>query len=294
MSEIDLHTHSTASDGTMSPADLVRHAHTQGLRAISVTDHDTVEGIEDALAEGRRLGIEVIPGLEVSVDFARGTMHILGYYVDHRDPRLTAQLGRLQHHRRARNSAMIDRFNKLGILITARELEDISEDGQIGRPHFARLLVQRGYAGTIQEAFDRFLRKGAPAYVKKFKFSPVEVLGFLTECGGLSVLAHPFTLFDLTDDELENTVKTLKSEGLDGIEVYYPDHTLEQTTRYRKLAGDHELVVTGGSDFHGINKEGPVLGQDFGGVSLTYTLIDALNARRRARFGVGRSVSDGA
>lgn len=187
---------------------------------------------------------------------------------------------------------MIERFNELGIPITMKELEDISEEGQIGRPHFARLLVQSGYVGTIQEAFDRFLRKGAPAYVKKFKFSPVETLGFLSECRGLSVLAHPFTLFGLSDDELGKTIRTLKEQGLDGIEVYYPDHTEVQTARYRELARDHGLVATGGSDFHGTNKEGSMLGQDFGGVSLTYTLVDTLKARRRERYGVGGSVAD--
>jgi len=187
---------------------------------------------------------------------------------------------------------MIDRLNEMGIPVTMKELKDISKHGQIGRPHFARLLVQRGYAETIQEAFDRFLRRGAPAYVKKFKFSPVEVLGFLAECGGVPVLAHPFTLFDLSDEELENTITTLKTQGLEGIEVYYPDHTEEQTARYQQLARDYKLLVTGGSDFHGINKEGPVLGQDFRGISLTHTLIDNLNARRRERYGEGRSVAD--
>ncbi len=286
MSEVDLHVHTTASDGTMSPAEVVRYAKEKGLKAIAITDHDTVEGVEEGVQEGELVTLEVIPGVEVSVDFPRGTMHLLGYFIDHRCPALLEQLKHLQRYRAERNNKIITKLKALGIDIDLSEVAQIAEDGQIGRPHFARILVQKGYAKRIQEAFDRFLYKGGPAYVEKFKLSPEEALRFITKAGGVASLAHPFTLNQIQGKKLEDLIAKLHGHGLEGIEVYYPEHTEGQRRFYRYLAQRYGLLITGGSDFHGLNKEGADLGEGHGDMELPYSLVEGLKARRRARLDI--------
>jgi predicted metal-dependent phosphoesterase TrpH len=282
--EIDLHVHTTASDGTMSPAEVVRYAKEKGLRAIAITDHDTVEGIAEGLQEGDNLGLEVIPGVEVSVDFSNGTMHLLGYYIDHTSRELLEKLTVVQQARAERNLTMIEKLRGLGIEIDLSELKEAPEHGQIGRPHFAYTLVQKGYVQNIQDAFDRYLRKGGPAYVEKFKFSPEEAIGFIIKAGGVTVLAHPFTLNQPQQKDLEEVIATLKAQGLDGIEIYYPEHSEGQIKIYRHLAQKYGLVMTGGSDFHGLTKDGVALGEGYGDREFSYTLVEELQARREARL----------
>jgi len=282
--EIDLHVHTTASDGTMSPAEVVRYAKEKGLRTIAITDHDTIEGIAEGLQEGRKLGLEVIPGVEVSVDFAKGTMHLLGYYIDHTSAELLEKLAIVQRARAERNLKIIEKLRGLGIDIDLSEIKEAPEHGQIGRPHFAYALVQKGYVQNIQDAFERYLRKGGPAYAEKFKFSPQEAMSVIHKAGGVTVLAHPFTLNQLQLHDLEPVIVELKENGLDGIETYYPEHSEGQTKFYRHLAQKYGLAITGGSDFHGFNKDKEDLGEGYGNGECSHTLVDELQARREDRL----------
>ena len=281
--EIDLHVHTTASDGTMSPAEVVRYAKQKGLRTIAITDHDTVEGIEEGLQEGRKLGLEVIPGVEVSVDFPTGTMHLLGYYIDHTSAALLEKLAIVQQARAERNLKMVEKLRGLGIDIDLSEIKETPEHGQIGRPHFAYALVQKGHAQNIQDAFDRYLGKGGPAYVEKFKFFPEEAMNAIHKAGGVTVLAHPFTLNQPLEKGFEDVIVNLKAQGLDGIEVFYPEHSEGQTKVYRALAKKHGLVLTGGSDFHGLNKDKEDVGEGYENKACSHNLVDELRARREAR-----------
>ncbi|OGP82741.1 MAG: hypothetical protein A2Z08_08910 [Deltaproteobacteria bacterium RBG_16_54_11] len=280
----DLHLHTTASDGTMSPAEIVRYAKGKGLRVIAITDHDTIEGLQEGMHEGDKVGLEVIPGVELSADAPRGTMHLLGYYIDPACSELADKLMVLQQARMERNLAIVEKLRGLGIPIELSEVKEAPEHGQIGRPHFAYAMVQKGYAQNIQDAFDRYLGKGRPAYVEKFRFSPEEAMHFIRKAGGITVLAHPFTLKQPQPADFDAFIGELKREGLDGIEVYYPEHSDGQRKLYRDVAQKYGLVISGGSDFHGFNKDEADLGEGYGDRELTYSLVEAIKARREQRL----------
>ena len=279
MDLIDLQAHSTASDGSLSPAEVVQLARKNGLRAIALTDHDTIDGLEEALNEGFLQQVEVVPGIEISAEFINGTMHVLGYYVWEGRDRLNKALERLQRARFERNPLMIRRLNELGLDITMEEVTAFAGGGQVGRPHVARALLEKGYVSSMKEAFDLYLAKGKPAYEEKFRFPPSEAISMIRKAGGVPVLAHPFTL-DLNWSDLEFLVKQLVEQGLEGIEVFSPEHTPDQERFYRQLALDHNLVITGGTDFHGDNKPGIDLGRGRGGFRVPYSLLAALKERR--------------
>jgi predicted metal-dependent phosphoesterase TrpH len=284
MNAIDLHVHSTASDGTMSPAEVVRYAKKKGLRAIAITDHDTIEGLDEGMQEGQNIAFEVIPGVELSVDAPAGTMHVLGYLIDHTQAELREKLRLLQEVRMERNMKMVEKLDALGIPIELSEVKDAPEHGQIGRPHFAHTLVKKGYARTLQDAFDRYLGKGKPAYVEKFRFTPEEAMHFIAAAGGITVLAHPFTLNQPQSNEFEALIIALKDKGLDGIEVFYPEHSEGQTKLYRSLAQKYGLIMTSGSDFHGLTKDDVDLGEGYGGREVNYGLVEAMKVRRESRL----------
>jgi 3',5'-nucleoside bisphosphate phosphatase len=281
MKLIDLHVHSTASDGSYPPAEVVRLAKAGGLSAIALTDHDTVDGLAEAVAAGARLDLEVIPGVEISAHNPGGTMHILGLFVDYHNGRLDERLAVLKQARIDRNPQIIAKLNALKIPVTMARVEEISGGGQIGRPHIARALLEAGQVTSIQQAFDVYLRKGGKAYVSKFRFPPATALAMIREARGIPVLAHPFTLGLGSAAALKNLVVELKSLGLAGLEVFYSEHTPEQEARYLKLARELNLLVTGGSDFHGLNKPEIALGAMPSQEKLTYNLVEALKAWRR-------------
>lgn len=275
---IDLHTHSTASDGTYSPAELVRLAKEVGLSALALTDHDTVEGLKEALAEARELGMTFVPGVEISVKFeGPGHCHILGYFVDPDSSVLTETLDLLQKARGERNRKMVARLQALGVDITLEELEELAE-GEIGRPHFATLLVKKGVVKSVEEAFERYLRKGAPAYVPKARLTAEEAFSAIKSAGGLVVLAHPIHL-RLSPEDLDRYVAELKTLGLDGIEAYYTEHSREFTALCLEMAGRYDLVPTGGSDFHGHNKPDIKLGRGFGNLRVPDECYERLRRR---------------
>ncbi len=284
MKYIDLHVHSTASDGSFPPAEVVRQAKAGGLTAMALTDHDTVDGLAEAVAAGDREGVEVIPGVEISAQCPGGTMHILGLFVDYHNGRLDERLAVLKQARIDRNPQIIKKLNDLNIPITMARVEEISGGGQVGRPHIARALMEAGYVTSIQQAFDIFLRKGGKAYVSKYRFPPSEALTMIREAKGIPVLAHPFTLGLGSAFALKNMLVELKGQGLAGIEVFYSEHTPEQEALYLKLARELDLLVTGGSDYHGLNKPEITLGSMASQKKLTYKLVEALQAWRQREF----------
>lgn len=273
---IDLHVHTTASDGTLTPAGLVAHARQKGLRAVAVTDHDTVEGLPEALAEADKSGFEVIPGVEISVDYQGGEMHILGYYVDPSSEPLLVSLAQLQEYRRERNPKVIRKLRELGMHISLEEVEAAAGGNVIGRPHFAAVLVRKGYAASTQEVFDKFLGAGQPAYVKKEKLTPEEGIELIGRAGGIPVLAHPKYLRDHNADRLSALLRKLEAVGLKGVEVYYTTHTPEETDLYLRLAREYSLLITGGTDFHGANKPEIELGVGTGDLQIPYELLAEL------------------
>jgi len=220
----------------------------------------------------------------LSVDYSKGTMHLLGYFIDHTSPELLEKLAIVQQARAERNLKMVERLRGLGINIDLSEVKEAPEHGQIGRPHFAYTLVQKGHAQNIQDAFERYLRKGGPAYVEKFKFFPQEAMGVIHKAGGITVLAHPFTLNQAQLQDLEPVIVELKENGLDGIEIYYPEHSEGQMKCYRYLAQKYALAVTGGSDFHGLNKDKEDVAEGYGNEECSHNLVDELRARRDARL----------
>jgi len=224
---IDLHTHSTASDGSLSPGELVVYAKRKKAAAIALTDHDTIDGVEAALTAGKEQGLEVIPGLEISAQYPKGTMHILGYYIDPSAPLLNRELQRLQDARMERNPKIISKLQSLGVPISFDQVQALAK-GQIGRPHIAQALLQIGAVSSFEEAFQKYLAKGSLAYVEKFRFSPRKAISLILRAGGIPVLAHPFTLNCPSLRDLKVLVGKLKTEGLKGIEVLYSEHT---TTR---------------------------------------------------------------
>jgi len=260
---LDLHTHTTASDGTYTPQELYQKANEKEIEILSITDHDTIDGLLTLqsrlpVLDSRFSDLEFLPGVEISAEFPK-TLHILGYGFDLNDNKLSKTLKELQEYRLNRNKLMIEKMNAFGFNITMDELLEISGGEVIGRPHFARLLLNKGYVNSIQEAFDKYLKKGAKFYLDKKRLSPREAIELITNAGGIAVMAHPYQT-GLEGEDLENLVFELKKYGLRGIEAFYSKHTPEMVHEYLRLADKYELLVTAGSDFHGKNKPDIPLG----------------------------------
>jgi 3',5'-nucleoside bisphosphate phosphatase len=250
---IDLHTHSTASDGSFAPKDLIDHAIQRGVMHLALTDHDTVDGIPEALESSKDKIIDFLAGVEVSAEFQDKTMHILGFGLDHTSSKLNDKLKVLRQSRADRNPKIIKKLSDAGFDISIEDAVEISGGKVVGRPHMARVLFEKGYVSSVQEAFDLYLAKGKPCYVDKFRFNPAEAISMIIEGGGLPALAHPLSL-ELDYEELGTVVKMLKDSGLEGMECFYRNHTVEQENSLLRIAEEFGLTVTGGSDFHGSNR----------------------------------------
>jgi len=268
---IDLHVHSSASDGTLSPAAVVRAAHAAGVTALALTDHDTTDGVAEAMAAAAALGVELIPGVELNTDRSRGEVHILGYYIPLDDQRFQGLLAHRRGARVRRGQAMVQRLQALGCAITFDQVERIAQGGAITRPHVARALVEAGCVASVEEAFRRYLHAGGPAYVPHEPFSPVEAVRAVLDAGGVPVLAHPGRMED------EGIIPELVAAGLQGLECYYPEHTPADTRRFLELAAKYDLVITGGTDFHG---PGSSNDRPIGSVSAPPGAVEALKERR--------------
>lgn len=254
-SAIDLHIHSTFSDGLLKPAEVVDLADSQGLKAIAITDHDTAAGTDEAMQRGNEKKIEVLAGIEISSWHGDTSMHILGYHFKHEDKKFNSRLQLLQDGRESRNIRIIENLNKLGIRVDLGELLHYSEYGQTGRPHIARLLVDKGVTKTIDLAFKYYLRRGAAAYAERFRFSALDAIAMIREAGGIAVLAHPSSL-DPTLRSIPLLLKNLRKMGLEGVEVYYPSHSPKAVKALLQMADEMGLLITGGSDFHGMERVG--------------------------------------
>jgi 3',5'-nucleoside bisphosphate phosphatase len=272
---VDLHTHSTASDGLLAPQELVEEAARRGLTTIALTDHDTVRGVDEAVAAGERLGVEVIPGVELGSDVAGREVHLLGYFVDPTSSALLAALQGLAARRRDRMALMVARLNDLGVPVALDEVLALAGPGSVGRPHLARALVGRGVATSVSDAFDRFLAAGRPAYVRRQPFTPEEAVALILAAGGVPTLAHP-----LTTGDPEAMVERLNPAGLAGLEVYYGEYDAETREWLRALADRHGMVPTGGSDYHG---EGFKPGRNLGGAAVPPACLALLRAAAPAR-----------
>jgi predicted metal-dependent phosphoesterase TrpH len=273
---VDLHCHSTASDGSLSPAQVVHRARANGLAGLSLTDHDTVAGVAEAADEARRIGLPFISGIEISCDVPKpATLHMLGYGVDPRDPVLLDMTRQLVEFRNTRNPRIVRNLNELGVHVTLEEWQQEAGGQVLGRPHLAAVLVRKGYVSSVQQAFDKYLAQGSPAYADKERLAPDRAIQMIHEAGGLAVLAHPVQLRYAHDAQLVATVRRLGDAGLDGIETIHSHHTPELTGRYSALADELGLLKTGGSDFHGESKEDIELGLA-NGMRVPRAMMDAL------------------
>ncbi|MDH7481978.1 MAG: PHP domain-containing protein [Armatimonadota bacterium] len=245
--QADLHVHTTASDGTLTPEQVVREAARIGLAAVGITDHDSVDGIKEAVGTGKTVGIKVVPGIEINTDVGNEEVHILGYFIDDESVALRRHLENLRQGRLDRAKKIVERLNKLGVNISFDDVLKVADKGSVGRPHIARAIVNAGYADSPGDAFGRYLARGAPAYIPRYKVSPFEALHTIKEALGVPVFAHPGTS---KHDEL---IPQLVEVGLKGIEVYHPEHSPAQTEHYLRIAEKYNLIATGGSDSHGPN-----------------------------------------
>jgi 3',5'-nucleoside bisphosphate phosphatase len=273
---IDLHAHTTASDGSLTPTELVALARECGLSALGVTDHDTVGGLEEAIGAGPAAGVEVVPGIELSVDYPHGQFHLLGYLIEPQSPALRERLTALQENRRTRNTRMLERLQALGLPLTREDVVREAGGGQIGRPHMALALVRKGVVASTQEAFDRYLADGRPGHVPKLKLPPEAAIPLIHAAGGKAVLAHPFSLRFPDESAFDAEIARLRDAGLDGLEAYYSQHSPVQTARFLALADRLGLRVTGGSDFHGRSKPHVHLGVVHDGQALPEELLERL------------------
>jgi predicted metal-dependent phosphoesterase TrpH len=281
---IDLHVHSTASDGTLTPAELMALAARLPLGAIAITDHDSIAGSREALLSGIPPGLGFLTGVEISAEPppsypGAGSIHILGYGIRLDDPELNRALERLQDARKDRNPQIIARLNKAGIPIRLEEVIQEAGEGQPGRPHIAKLMVRKGFVNSIDEAFDRYLGNGRPAYADKFRIETIQAIGLINAAGGVPVLAHPCLLELDNDEQLEVMLREMIAMGLKGLEVYFSEHTGDQTRRYEALADKLDLLMTGGTDFHGDIQPAVRLGVGRGELFVPYRLYEKLIER---------------
>jgi hypothetical protein len=268
---IDLHTHSLWSDGALAPAELVRRAAERGVRIQALSDHDTLLGVTEAVAEGERLGIRVIPATELNTESEWGDVHILGFFLDPHDEALEARLAWLRENRGRRIGLMVERLATIGFPVSLERVMAIAQGGAVGRPHLAQALFEAGYIPTYDDAFRTLLAKDSPAYVARVGLTPHEAVRLVRDHGGVPALAHPGTAVDL-----DAVLPQLVDAGLAGIECYYASHRADAAVRYLALASRYGLVPTGGSDFHGRGAHGAPLG----GLWMPPGTVDALEARR--------------
>lgn len=269
---VDLHVHTTASDGQYSPAEVVYSARALGLTTIAITDHDTTDGIEEALAAASDTTLHVLPGVEISTDIARSEVHILGYYVAYVEPSFQAKLALFREARLDRAQRMVAKLARMGLPLNWKRVKQIAGAATLGRPHVARAMLEKGYVGSIDEAFDRYINRNGPAYVERMKVSPLEAIQLILEADGIPVLAHPLYQSHL--------VPELAQHGLAGLEAYYTGYTPDETRFLVDLATKYSLLVTGGTDFHGELVQPEHL---LGGVVVPQTVVSSLEAYHQAR-----------
>ena len=275
---IDLHTHSTASDGIYSPTELLQRAKNIGLRILALTDHDTTGGLEEAASAAAKLDIDFLPGIEINTDIAGGEVHVLGYFPEYQRPAFQAVLKVLRDARERRGQRMVELLNEQGINVSWERVRAIAE-GAVGRPHVAKALLEAGYVQTIGEAFDKYIGTGCYAYVPRYRLTPEDAVHLIASANGLPVMAHPAELPGL--EELRNWLPGLKEAGMVGLETYYGPYTTEEEQALRALADEYDLIPTGGTDFHGPGIHPTPLG----GRHVPYEAVERLKAACAQRRG---------
>lgn len=278
MNQVDLHTHTTASDGQLTPTQLINRAARLALKVIAITDHDTTAGVAEASAAGQALGVEVIPGVEINTDVPRAEVHVLGYFVDPDHPELHTQLARIREGRVGRARKMAEVLTEMGAPVSFTRILEIAGEGAVCRPHVAQALVEAGHARGYQDAFERYISRNSPAYVEREKFTPAEACALIRRAGGIPVLAHPVS-FDRygamrTALDLDSALPALIAAGLGGIEVYYPRYDAITVEHLLAAARHYGLLVTGGTDFHGVRPNEP----DLGGIYVPMKAVHRLHA----------------
>jgi len=271
MPAIDLHIHSTASDGRLSPGDIIRKSAEEGLAVIALTDHDTVDGIDPALKAVRAFPwLTLIAGVEISTDVTEGEVHVLGYFINHTDRDLEAALEKMRNSRQERARRMVTKLHSMGCHIRWERILEIAGGGAIGRPHIAQAMLEKGYIESLKEAFSRYVGRDGPAYVNRYKVTPTQAVELVLQANGLPVMAHPLTV-----REPESMVINLKAAGLIGIEAYYAGYTKEDIERLVGIADRYGLVATGGTDYHGLDASTETA---IGGVDIPIESVECLLA----------------
>ena len=271
---IDLHTHSTCSDGSMTPRELVAHAKASGIAAIALSDHDGFDGVREAMEEGERLGVEVIPAIELSVISDTET-HILGYFIDPDSPAMALAMEKILEARDFRSRETCRLLCELGFPVTMEEVKEIAGGALICRAHYARLLMNKGLVPSVKEAFDKYLANGRPAYCGRQAITDEEAIDLIHKAGGIAFVAH-LHLIRLDDEELFAFLKRLKAAGLDGIEGYYTEYTPEMEQKFRGMARELGLEISGGTDFHAAMKPHIAIGRGTGNLTIPYSVLERL------------------
>ena len=265
---VDLHTHTTASDGCNAPRSLVQLARDRGLRALAISDHDTTDALDEATLAGHEFGVEVVVAVEMSTDVADGEIHILGYFIGYHDQQLQSLLSTLREARLGRARKMVDKLAALGMPLDWQRVQSFAGDGAVGRPHVAKAMVQAGYAPDIRTAFDRYINRRGPAYVERYKLTPIEAVQVIRRVGGLAVLAHP-----LEGSGSVPMIPELAAAGLGGLECYYTGYNSDQVALLEVIARKYGLATSGGSDYHG---EGVAANAVLGQPCVPYRVLAAM------------------
>lgn len=277
MDTIDLHTHSTFSDGTFTPLQLVKYAEEKGLKAFALTDHDTTEGVKEA--KSIETNVEVISGVEISTRYDKKEIHIVGLYVNENDADLNKQLKYYREKRVTRNFEILEKLNSLGVDITIDDVKESCTGDVISRAHIAKALVSKGFVGSYTEAFDRYLGDNKCAYVPRETLNYEESMELITKAGGVPVLAHPL-LYKMSDTNLENMMVKLRQKGLKAVEVYYSTHSNSDTQHIMAMANRVGLIYSGGSDFHGATKPKIDMGTGMGKLAVPYEILEKIGGER--------------
>jgi predicted metal-dependent phosphoesterase TrpH len=273
LGQADLHIHSTASDGRLTPAEVIKEAAERGLKFIALTDHDTVEGIAPAKAAAKSFpNLKLIPGVEISTDIPDGEVHVLGYFIDYTSRELGTKLDQFRNSRLNRAKGMVAKLDKMGIHLDWQRVQQIAGSSVMGRPHIAQAMLEKDYIDTFKQAFTDYIGRDGPAYVEREKVTPAEAVALIIKARGLAVLAHPFTAGDP-----EAMTAELISAGLTGIETYYDGYSDEEIEQLAAIAQKYNLITTGGSDFHGIDSSESVIG----GIDLPLASVEELIAKAR-------------
>ena len=266
--EADLHLHTTASDGRLTPTEIVERAASMGISVIAITDHDCIHGIPDALAAGNNSQVTVIPGVEIDTDTLQSEVHILGYFIDHRHSGLLSILDELRASRLDRGRKIVTRLAEMDVNIDWERVLQLASGGTVGRPHIAQAMLEQGYISTLKEAFVKYIARGGPAHVERQKLTAPEAVAAILEADGLPFLAHPADI-----GNLETFVRDLKAAGIVGLEVYYGTYTADKIARLRELADKYDLIPSGGSDYHGLDQ---TIGSEMGRTDIPRESLERL------------------